>query len=51
MLGEGLLGLLVVELDQAAAGVVDQMVVAVDLLRFDDELCDVAHSADLGLAV
>ena len=42
---------LVVELDQAAAGVVDEVVVAVDLLRLDDELGDVAHRADLGLAV
>src|SRR5690606_35982215 len=42
---------LVVELAEAAARVVDEMVVAVDLARLDDELGHVAHRADLGLAM
>ena len=51
VLGERPLGALVLELDDAAAGVVDEVVVAVDLPCLDDELLDVAHRADLGLAV
>ena len=42
---------LVLELHEAAARVVDEMIIAVDLLRLDDERLDVAHRADLGIAV
>src|SRR5690606_41567342 len=51
VLCEDLFGLRIVELDDAAARVVDEMIVAVDLASLLDELLDVAHRADLGLTV
>src|SRR5690606_25911215 len=51
VLCEDLFGLRIVELDDAAARVVDEMIVAVDLASLLNELLDVAHRADLGLTV
>src|SRR5690606_39994858 len=46
VLCEDLFGLRIVELDDAAARVVDEMIVAVDLASLLDELLDVAHRAE-----
>ncbi len=44
-------GVVIVELGDAAAGIVEEMVIAVNSLSLLDEFDDVAHGADLGFAV